>query len=87
MKTSNSTWYVHRAAPALVEIERTTVRWLADMMGYPLHTEGLLTTGFKCKWHELEPNPKNPAKLHKKPGGEKLDEVTISHDNKPAPGV
>ena len=49
--------------------------------------EGLLTTGFKCKWHELEPNPKNPAKLHTKPGGKKLDEVTISHNNKPAPGV
>ena len=36
---------VHRAAPALVEIERTAVRWLAELMGYPPTAEGLLTTG------------------------------------------
>lgn len=36
---------VQRAAPALVEIERTAIRWLADMMGYPASAGGLLTTG------------------------------------------
>lgn len=49
--------------------------------------EGLLTTRFKCKWHELEPHPDNPAKLRKKEGGLSQDETPIEHDNNPAPGV
>ncbi len=36
---------VHRAAPALVEIERAAIRWLATLMGYPADAGGLLTTG------------------------------------------
>jgi aromatic-L-amino-acid decarboxylase len=36
---------VSRAAPALAAIERTAVRWLADIAGYPASARGVLTTG------------------------------------------
>lgn len=36
---------VAQAAPALAQIEATTVRWLAESMGYPLDATGVLTTG------------------------------------------
>jgi aromatic-L-amino-acid/L-tryptophan decarboxylase len=36
---------VRRAAPALAEIETTVVAWLAQMMGCPAGTRGILTTG------------------------------------------
>lgn len=36
---------VSRAAPGLAEIERTVVRWLCDMVGYPETALGVLTTG------------------------------------------
>lgn len=36
---------VAQAAPALAQIEATTVRWLAESMGYPRDATGVLTTG------------------------------------------
>ncbi len=36
---------VAKAAPALAQIEATTVRWLAESMGYPSDANGVLTTG------------------------------------------
>jgi aromatic-L-amino-acid decarboxylase len=36
---------VARAAPVLHEIEVTTIRWLAGMMGYPAGARGILTSG------------------------------------------
>jgi aromatic-L-amino-acid decarboxylase len=36
---------VRVAAPALVQIEETAVRWMADLMGYPAGASGILTTG------------------------------------------
>lgn len=36
---------VRVAAPALVQIEETAVRWLADLMGYPASAGGILTSG------------------------------------------
>jgi aromatic-L-amino-acid decarboxylase len=36
---------VRVAAPALVQIEETAVRWLADLMGYPAGAGGILTSG------------------------------------------
>lgn len=36
---------VRVAAPALVQIEETAVRWMADLMGYPASASGILTTG------------------------------------------
>ncbi len=36
---------VTKAAPALAEIERTAIRWLADLMGYPASASGVLTSG------------------------------------------
>lgn len=36
---------VRVAAPALVQIEETAVRWMADLMGYPAGASGVLTTG------------------------------------------
>ena len=36
---------VWQAAPLLAQIEATTVRWLADIVGYPASALGLLTTG------------------------------------------
>ncbi len=36
---------VWRAAPGLAEIERTVVRWLCDIVGYPAAALGVLTTG------------------------------------------
>ncbi len=36
---------VIKAAPALSQIEETTVRWLCELMGYPAHARGTLTTG------------------------------------------
>src|SRR5262249_20010453 len=36
---------VNKAAPALAQIERTAIAWLAQMMGYPEAARGLLTTG------------------------------------------
>ncbi len=36
---------VWRAAPGLAEIERTVVRWLCDIVGYPAGALGVLTTG------------------------------------------
>ncbi len=36
---------VTKAAPALAEIERTAIRWLADLMGLPASARGVLTSG------------------------------------------
>lgn len=36
---------VRQAAPALVQVEETVVRWLADLMGYPADARGILTSG------------------------------------------
>ena len=36
---------VRVAAPALVQIEETAVRWMADLMGYPASAGGILTSG------------------------------------------
>src|SRR5947209_16489814 len=36
---------VWRSAPAATHIERTTVRWLAELIGYPHDAGGLLTSG------------------------------------------
>jgi aromatic-L-amino-acid decarboxylase len=36
---------VRVAAPALVQIEETAVRWMADLMGYPAGSSGILTSG------------------------------------------
>ena len=36
---------VDLAAPALAEIERTTLRWLAEMMGMPAGSNGIFTSG------------------------------------------
>jgi len=36
---------VRQAAPALVQIEETALRWLADLMGYPEAARGILTSG------------------------------------------
>lgn len=36
---------VRVAAPALVQIEETAVRWMADLMGYPAGASGILTSG------------------------------------------
>jgi aromatic-L-amino-acid decarboxylase len=36
---------VRVAAPALVQIEETAVRWMADLMGYPAECGGILTSG------------------------------------------
>src|SRR5690349_12710811 len=36
---------VDLAAPALAELERTTLRWLAEMMGMPRGSNGLFTSG------------------------------------------
>lgn len=36
---------VWRSAPAATHIERTTVRWLAELIGYPQGAGGLLTSG------------------------------------------
>lgn len=36
---------VRVAAPALVQIEETAVRWMADLMGYPASASGILTSG------------------------------------------
>jgi aromatic-L-amino-acid decarboxylase len=36
---------VRVAAPALVQIEETALRWMADLMGYPAGASGILTTG------------------------------------------
>jgi aromatic-L-amino-acid decarboxylase len=36
---------VREAAPALVQIEETAVRWMADLMGYPAGASGVLTSG------------------------------------------
>jgi len=36
---------VTRAAPALVQIERTVLAWLADIVGYPASASGILTSG------------------------------------------
>jgi len=36
---------VTKAAPVLAQIERTTIRWLADFMGYPREARGVLTSG------------------------------------------
>lgn len=36
---------VRYAAPALVQIEETVLRWLADLMGYPEASRGVLTSG------------------------------------------
>lgn len=36
---------VRQAAPALVQIEETVLRWLADLMGYPEGARGILTSG------------------------------------------
>jgi aromatic-L-amino-acid decarboxylase len=36
---------VREAAPALVQIEETAVRWMADLMGYPAGARGVLTSG------------------------------------------
>ena len=36
---------VRQAAPALVQIEETVLRWLADLMGYPGEARGILTSG------------------------------------------
>lgn len=36
---------VRGAAPALVQIEETAVRWMADLMGYPASAGGILTSG------------------------------------------
>lgn len=36
---------VSKAAPALAQIERTAVRWLADEMGLPATARGVLTSG------------------------------------------
>ena len=36
---------VRVAAPALVRIEETAVRWMADLMGYPPSAGGILTSG------------------------------------------
>jgi aromatic-L-amino-acid decarboxylase len=33
------------AAPALAQIEATTIQWLAQLMGYPTGSEGILTSG------------------------------------------
>ena len=33
------------AAPRLVQIETQVLAWLAELMGYPATTRGLLTTG------------------------------------------
>lgn len=36
---------VAKTAPALVEIEATAIRWMADVMGYPAEARGILTSG------------------------------------------
>jgi aromatic-L-amino-acid decarboxylase len=36
---------VRVAAPALVQIEETAVRWMAELMGYPAGSGGILTSG------------------------------------------
>ncbi|HYX41355.1 MAG TPA: pyridoxal-dependent decarboxylase, partial [Pyrinomonadaceae bacterium] len=36
---------VWRSAPAATHVERTTVRWLAELIGYPQDAGGLLTSG------------------------------------------
>ena len=36
---------VHKAAPALAQIEATAIDWLASLMGYPPSARGLLTSG------------------------------------------
>jgi aromatic-L-amino-acid decarboxylase len=36
---------VTKVAPALAQIERTAIRWLADFMGYPPGARGVLTSG------------------------------------------
>ena len=36
---------VREAAPALVQIEETAVRWMSDLMGYPAGASGVLTSG------------------------------------------
>ncbi len=36
---------VDLAAPALAQIERTTLRWLAELMGMPAGSNGIFTTG------------------------------------------
>ncbi len=36
---------VRVAAPALVQIEETALRWMADLMGYPAGSGGILTSG------------------------------------------
>lgn len=36
---------VARTAPVLVEIEATTLRWLAQLMGYPADAQGIFTSG------------------------------------------
>jgi len=36
---------VWQAAPALVQLEANALRWLAEWMGFPASTRGLLTTG------------------------------------------
>lgn len=36
---------VRYAAPALVQIEETTLAWLAELMGYPRSARGVLTSG------------------------------------------
>src|SRR5436190_2169374 len=33
------------AAPGLAEIERTTLRWLAELMGMPAGSNGIFTSG------------------------------------------
>src|SRR5205085_1129343 len=36
---------VWRSAPAATHVERTTVRWLEELIGYPQGAGGLLTSG------------------------------------------
>ena len=51
--------------------------------------EGLLTSGFKCEWYELEPDPNDPTKLREKklgglgPGKDKP--VDVLHNIPPYP--
>ncbi|MFS8979364.1 hypothetical protein PO002_33605 [Cupriavidus necator] len=60
----------------------------ADAASKVAPEEGLLTSGFKCNWYELEPDPGDPNKLIKKPGGLGSGGVyDVWHDIPPYPAT